>query len=87
MTTRRRCIYYPTSCDRVASCSLATCRREGRFGKTENFSVHFWMVTLTALLLGSIIWLLVVFDHPFLGSVSIGPEAFEEVFTALMTQG
>ena len=56
------------------------------FFKTENFSVHFWMVTLTALLLGSIIWLLVVFDHPFLGSVSIGPEAFEDVFTSLMAQ-
>jgi hypothetical protein len=57
------------------------------FFKTENFSVHFWMVTLTALLLGSIIWLLVVFDHPFLGAVSIGPAAFEEVFNSLMTQG
>jgi hypothetical protein len=45
------------------------------------------MITLTALLLGSIIWLLVVLDHPFLGSVSIGPEAFEEVFTSLMTPG
>lgn len=55
------------------------------FFKTQTFSVHFWMVTLTSTLLGCIIWLLVVMDHPFLGSVSIGPEAFEEVYSGLMT--
>ena len=54
------------------------------FFKTLNLSVHFWMVTITSVLLGSIIWLLVILDHPFLGSVSIGPEAFEQVYTSLM---
>lgn len=55
--------------------------------KTTSFTVHFWMVTLTAVLLGLIIWLLVVLDHPFLGEVSIGPEPFEQVYTSLMTSG
>jgi hypothetical protein len=54
------------------------------FFRTLNLSVHFWMVTITSALLGSIIWLLVVLDHPFLGSVSVGPEAFEQVYTSLM---
>jgi hypothetical protein len=56
----------------------------GCFFKTRNFSVHFWMVTITSMLLGSIIWLLVVLDHPFLGPVSIGPEAFEQVYSSLI---
>jgi hypothetical protein len=54
------------------------------FFRPLNLSVHFWMVTITSTLLGSIIWLLVVLDHPFLGSVSVGPEAFEQVYTSLM---
>ena len=56
----------------------------GWFFKTTTFAVHFWMEALTALLLGLIIWLLVMMDHPFLGQVSIGPEAFERVYTSLM---
>lgn len=55
------------------------------FFKCRTFSVHFWMVTITATLLGSIIWLLVVMDHPFLGEISIGPEPFEQVYSSLMT--
>lgn len=55
------------------------------FFNTRSFIVHFWMVSITSLLLGCIIWLLVVLDHPFLGSVSIGPGAFEQVYTGLMT--
>jgi branched-chain amino acid transport system substrate-binding protein len=54
------------------------------FFRTRNLSVHFWMVSITSTLLGSIIWLLVVLDHPFLGEVSIGPEAFEQVYSSLM---
>ena len=54
------------------------------FFRTLSLSVHFWMVTITSTLLGSIIWLLVVLAHPFLGSVSVGPEAFEQVYTSLM---
>ena len=59
----------------------------GWFFQTVSFAVHFWMVTLTATLLGLIIWLLVVMDHPFLGQVSIGPEAFEQVYDTIMTDG
>lgn len=57
----------------------------GWFFKTTTFSVHLWMECLTAVLLGLIIWLLVMLDHPFLGRVSIGPEPFEQVYTSLMT--
>ena len=59
----------------------------GWFFQTVRFAVHFWMVTLTASLLGLIIWLLVVMDHPFLGEVSIGPEPFEQVYSTLMANG
>jgi hypothetical protein len=54
------------------------------FFKTHTFAVHFWMVTLTAILLGLIIWLLVMLDYPFRGAVSIGPDAFEQVYRGLM---
>ena len=37
------------------------------FFRTLNLSVHFWMVTITSTLLGSIIWLLVVLDPHFSG--------------------
>jgi len=57
------------------------------FFEATTFAVHFWMVTLTALLLGAIIWLLVALDHPFLGEVSIGPEPFERVLATVMTPG
>lgn len=57
------------------------------FFETVTFSVHFWMVTLTAALLGVIIWLLVVMDHPFRGEVSIGPEPFEQVYVTIMGKG
>lgn len=57
------------------------------FFKTASFTVHFWMVTLDAALLGLIIWLLVVLDHPFLGRVSIGPEPFEQVYHSIMITG
>jgi hypothetical protein len=57
------------------------------FFKTTTFAVHFWMVTLTAMLLGLIIWLLAMMDHPFRGQVSIGPEPFEQVYASIMATG
>jgi hypothetical protein len=57
------------------------------FFETVSFLTHFWMVTLTASLLGLIIWLLIVMDHPFLGEVSVGPEAFEQVYNSIMAAG
>jgi hypothetical protein len=59
----------------------------GWFFQTVSFAVHFWMVGLTATLLGLIIWLLAVMDHPFRGEVSIGPEPFEQVYATIMTNG
>jgi hypothetical protein len=57
----------------------------GCFFETKSFAVHFWMVSLTSSLIGIIIWLLAMLDHPFLGQVSIGPEPFERVYETIMT--
>lgn len=57
------------------------------FFKTHSFVAHFWMVAIMSMLLGLIIWLLVVMDHPYLGSVSISSEAFEQVYNSLMGAG
>jgi hypothetical protein len=54
------------------------------FFETVSFMTHFWMVALTASLLGLIIWLLIVMDHPFLGAVSVGPEPFEQIYNSIM---
>jgi hypothetical protein len=43
------------------------------------------MVTITSMLVGCIVWLLALLDHPFLGSVSISSEAFEQVYSSLIT--
>jgi hypothetical protein len=56
------------------------------FYQTVSFPVHFWMVTLTAVLLGLIIWLVAMMDHPFRGEVSIPPEPFQHVYDSLMTR-
>jgi hypothetical protein len=57
----------------------------GCFFETKSFAVHFWMISLTSALIGLIIWLLAMLDHPFLGEVSIGPEPFEQVYNTIMT--
>jgi hypothetical protein len=57
------------------------------FFTTQTFAVHFWMVALTASLVGLIIWLLVMLDHPFLGRVSIGPDVFEQLYSSVMATG
>jgi hypothetical protein len=57
----------------------------GCFFDTKSFAVHFWMVSLMSALIGLIIWLLAMMDHPFLGEVSIGPEPFEQVYNTIMT--
>ncbi len=57
----------------------------GSFFQTKSFAMHFWMMTLTASIIGLIIWLLAMMDHPFLGEVSIGPEPFEQVYNTIMT--
>ena len=69
----------------VVALGAVICLSVSWFFETVTFAVHFWMVTLTALLLGAIVWLLVALDHPFLGEVSIGPEPFEQVYATIMT--
>jgi hypothetical protein len=59
----------------------------GCFFETKSFAVHFWMISLTSSLIGLIIWLLAMLDHPFLGEVSIGPEPFEQVYNTIMAAG
>jgi hypothetical protein len=59
----------------------------GCFFETRSFAVHFWMISLTSCLIGIIIWLLAMLDHPFLGEVSIGPAPFENVYETIMTSG
>ncbi len=59
----------------------------GWFFLTLSFSLHFWMMTLTSALLGLIIWLLVVMDHPFIGAVSVGPGPFVQVYKTVMASG
>ena len=59
----------------------------GWFFQTLSFALHFWMMTLTSALLGLIIWLLVVMDHPFIGAVSVGPGPFVQVYKTVMASG
>jgi hypothetical protein len=49
--------------------------------------MHFWMTVLLSVLLGLMIFLLAAMDHPYLGVVSVGPEAFEVVYDQLMKPG
>ena len=46
----------------------------------KNTTMHFWMTTLLSSLLGLMIFLLAAMDHPFLGNLSVGPEAFQIVY-------
>lgn len=46
---------------------------------TENIRIHAVMIALLAALIGLIFHVVIQLDHPFLGSVSISPEVFQEV--------
>jgi hypothetical protein len=46
--------------------------------------VHLILSTALAAFLGLVIFLMAAMDNPFRGEVSIGPEAFEEIYAALM---
>ncbi len=43
-------------------------------------NIHFWMTMLLSSLLGLMIFLLAAMDHPFLGKLSVGPDAFQVVY-------
>ncbi|CCH02253.1 hypothetical protein FAES_4253 [Fibrella aestuarina BUZ 2] len=49
-----------------------------------NFSLHATMTGILAGMIGLLIFLLVVLDHPYWGEVSVTPEAYESVYTTLM---
>ena len=42
--------------------------------------MHFWMTALLSSLLGLMIFLLAAMDHPYLGNLSVGPDAFQVVY-------
>jgi hypothetical protein len=50
----------------------------------QNARMHFCLTLLTSSLLGLMIFLLAAMDHPYLGKISVGPEAFEVVYNRLM---
>jgi len=50
------------------------------FFHAKDTNVHFWMTTLLSSLLGLMIFLLAAMDHPYLGSQSVGPDAFQVVY-------
>ncbi len=42
--------------------------------------MHVWMTVLLSSLLGLMIFLLAAMDHPYLGNLSVGPDAFQIVY-------
>jgi len=54
------------------------------FFQASSFKVHFWMTLIFSALVGLIIQLLAVMDHPYLGDFSISPKAFRIVYDQLM---
>jgi hypothetical protein len=46
--------------------------------------MHFWMTALLSSLLGLMIFLLAAMDHPYLGNLSVGPDAFQVVYDQTM---
>ena len=50
------------------------------FFHVANAAMHIWMTVLLSSLLGLMIFLLAAMDHPFLGKLSVGPDAFQIVY-------
>jgi hypothetical protein len=50
-------------------------------------SMHFWMTVMLSALLGLLIYLLAALDSPFRGEISVGPEAFEIMYSRRMVGG
>lgn len=53
----------------------------------RNRSMQFWMTVLFSALLGLLIFELAAIDNPFRGNMSVGPEAFVNVYEQLMKPG
>ncbi len=56
------------------------------FFDTKSFAMHAWMTGLSSALLGLMIFLVATLDNPFRGEVSVGPEALERIYSALMSE-
>jgi hypothetical protein len=54
------------------------------FFQLKSFTMHVWMTAFFAALLGMEIHLLVIMNHPYRGSISVSPEAFQVVYDMLM---
>jgi hypothetical protein len=52
----------------------------------EKKSLHYLLNILLATLLGLLVFLLAIMDHPFRGTYSVGPEAFELVYDQMMAK-
>src|SRR6202023_3023824 len=50
-------------------------------------SMHFWMTVMVSALLGLLVYLLAALDSPFRGEISVGPEAFEIMYSRRMVGG
>ena len=55
------------------------------FFDTNSLSIHLWMTGFSAALLGLLIFLIGTLDNPFRGEVRAGPEAFNLVYSQLMS--
>lgn len=54
------------------------------FFHTASFAMHLWMTVLTCALLGLIVFMIAILDHPFRGQVSVGSGPLELVQQQLM---
>lgn len=52
--------------------------------QVKNRRMHLWMTTLVSSLLGLMVFLLALMDHPFMGKVSVSSEPFQLVYNTLM---
>ena len=50
-------------------------------------SMHFWITVMVSALLGLLVYLLAALDSPFRGEISVGPEAFEIMYSRRMVGG
>lgn len=48
--------------------------------------LHYLLTTILAALLGLLVFLLAIMDHPFRGAFSVGPDSFELIYDQLMTK-
>ena len=54
------------------------------FFQVKSFAMHLWMTVFFAALLGMEIYLLVIMNHPYGGSLGISPEGFQTMYDMLM---